>query len=325
VKKLDSRLAYVLVLEGDSQILPDSQTLSQQYNTRIDPNLNRDKIRQLARGCEQLIDLVLGEPINVRRLSYVSNSISNANVPLRQMLNISNYQDIKVGAQSHKLPAIQEITYSFAESLSLLSLPPHSPQNLFYCVDQCENIYEQITKFKLEPKNFNKDEILAILVYINEISPDYKNSSPLWHCLNTALLINDESYYRYLSLLRRAFNKVELKKQTVYKGILPNPENNIYCDPFKTLPVNYKFQWRTYTRCTRLMDLAKMYATTSPAGIIIEIENATTLSFQEFANIISEDELLLSPNAVYTVITPLHRIEGHYWCISLRAEQEGDF
>jgi len=281
--------------------------------------LNRDRIKMLARGCEELVGLILGEPLTVRRFSeYTSDNFSRTNVPLRQMLNVSEYTT--AGSTPFKqLPIITDQIPSIYESLSKIVVP-----NLFFCVDQCENILEQLQKFKLEPRgNLKKDQILSVLLYIFEYGRDHTQT--LSYYLNKALLTSDATFDRYLCLLRSAFSRLETStsKQTVYRGILLSPENSIFIDPLKRLQDGAKFQWFCYSRCTRSLDLAKTYAT--PAGIILEIENALTLSFIEFGNIISDDELLLSPNALYTVTNKYHRIDLGYFVITLSAEQTSPF
>jgi hypothetical protein len=274
----------------------------------------------LARGCEELVGLILGEPLTVRRFSeYTSENFSRANIPIRQMLNASEFS-IAGSTPFKQLPIITDNIPAFYDSLSRIIVP-----NLFFCVDQCENIFEQLQKFKLEPRgNLKKDQILSVLLYIYEYGRDHTHT--LSYSLNRALLTSDTTFDRYLGLLRSAFSKLETtssSKQTVYRGIFLNPENSVFIDPLKRLPEGAKFQWFCYSRCTRSLDLAKTYAT--PAGIILEIENALTLSFIEFGNIISDDELLLSPNALYTVTNKYHRIDQGYFVITLSAEQTSPF
>jgi len=228
------------------------------------------------------------------------------------MLNASEFS-IAGSTPFKQLPIITDNIPAFYDSLSRIVVP-----NLFFCVDQCENIFEQLQKFKIEPRgNLKKDQILSVLLYIYEYGREHTQTFS-YH-LNKALLTNDTTFDRYLSLLRSAFSKLETStsKQTVYRGICLNPENSVYLDPLKRLLEGAKFQWFCYSRCTRSLDLAKTYAT--PAGIILEIENALTLSFIEFGNIISDDELLLSPNALYTVTNKYHRIDLGYFVITLSA------
>jgi len=128
-----------------------------------------------------------------------------------------------------------------------------------------------------------------------------------------------------LAILRTAFNnKAEISRQTVYKGIFHGNEDlPINIDPIRQLQAGAVFQWESYSRCTLSLDLAKTYAT--PTGTILEIENATTLSLVKFGNILSNDELLLSPNAIYKVKQRLHRIMGGFSAITLEADQTHPF
>jgi len=215
-----------------------------------------------------------------------------------------------------------KITFTIYEALSVIS--SGGVPRLFYCVDQCENIYEQLMKLKfLEPiRNLTKDQVLAVLLYIYECSTDYKES--LCYLLNKALVMSDSSFDLYLTLLRSAFHNLVVTKRTVYKAILPE-EQSIYIDPIRrAAEKGVKFRWLAYSRCTLSLDQAKTWATTT--GTILEIENAQVLSLGEnFGNIISNCELVLSPNAVYGVTAKDIRIPIGFWGIKLQAEQDLPF
>jgi len=183
------------------------------------------------------------------------------------MLNVSNYTFVPF-----QLPPIGDEIPSIYESLSRIIVP-----HLFYCVDQCENIYEQLVRFKLEPRgSLTKEQILSVLLYIYE--PGRDHTQTLSYFLNKALMTKDTTIDQYLCLLRSAFSRLETStiRQTVYRGILQNPEHRIIVEQIKHLFEGAKFQWYSYSRCTRSLDDAKTYAT--PAGIILEIENALTIS-----------------------------------------------
>jgi len=302
-----------LILDPEYKKLPELT-----YFSKFPLHLTRDRIKGLLQGCEELIELILGEPINVRKLrDYHPDNFNRSDPRLRQMFHVNEINQITKNNDYRELTIPQSINFTLYQALcNFIASPP----NLFFCVDQCENIYAQLFKFKRldTMSNLTRDQIIAVLLYFYECSKDYKDS--LSHYVNKALIIRDISYDLYLCLLRSAFNNLPVIRQTVFRGISPTCEEaSIFIDPIKNITGASVFQWLTYSRCTSLAQ-AKTYATIN--GVILEIENAPVLSLVKFGNIISNDELLLSPNARYKVIHPLYRIPGGYDSIKLQSIDE---
>jgi len=286
-------------------------------------HMTRQNIVKLLQGCEEFVELIFGVPINVRSLrDYHLANFNHTDVRMRQMYHVGEIEILLNNRAPVILPAISpQITYTIYDSLARISGDP--VPNLFFCVDQCENILEQLYKFKLlEPlRQLSKDQILAVLLYIFECTKNCSDTLP--YLLNKSLVKRNNSFEQYLMILRSAFSLLQTTNQTVYRGIFPSEESSIYLDPIKQLTPGCVFQWSTYSRCTPSLDLAKTYATIQ--GIIIEIEYATTLSLVQFGHILSEDELLLSPNATYRVKQRLHKVPGGFNAITLEAQQTHPF
>lgn len=172
-----------------------------------------------------------------------------------------------------------------------------------------------IPKDEYSPISLDDNELLAISVLTYDIRSEKNRRDNFYYKFNEILRERTPAIMKrlegYLYYMQKALGKIPPVSKTVYRGIpgttqyKGKQENTV-----KLISENYKHlvKWTSYSSTTTDFDEARKFA--SDDGVIIEINVNHGKDISRFSVFPNEGEILLSPNMLFEVVSPLHQRDG---------------
>jgi len=184
------------------------------------------------------------------------------------------------------------------------------------CLDWYEGwVYDE----ELNPYKLTKDESLAVVMYTHDLKLHASTKGENFYFQLNEMFrrrMNNEleQWKGYLYYLMTALKKFPDKETIVYRGIPKSAEEKLRKEYKKNRPIH----WSGLSSATEDISIAKSFTDINGILFKIHIYEGKAISNYSFAP--SENEILLSPNMKFRVVSELFRDDDGYLYIVLEQE-----
>lgn len=155
------------------------------------------------------------------------------------------------------------------------------------------------------PNNLTPDELFAIALYSYDLGKKGKREDNFYFILNNVLRERNskklEQWHPYMYHLIAGLKKLPFQKIEVYRGVTSNSRDMV----LKEYTQGRMIHWSAFSSTSK--DLKTSQEFSGKKGIIFKISVTHGVDIAPYSFIASENEILLSPNLVFTVARDLHK------------------